>query len=130
MSGDAYKSNPLLKERGVQIDVSKEQVNELIKCSQDAEYFLTNYIKVISLDDGIVPFRPYPFQQNLIDSFANNRFTICKLPRQSGKSVTVTAFLIHQAIFRDNINVAILANKRETSFELMAKLQTSYENLP
>ena len=125
-----YKGNPLLKQRGVQLDFTKEQVKEVIKCSQDPEYFLSNYIKVISLDDGIVPFHPYPFQQKLIDSFHNNRFTICKLPRQSGKSVTVTAYLIHQAIFRDNINIAILANKRETSFELMAKLQTSYENLP
>ena len=126
----AYKSNPLLKQRGVQIDFTKEQVSEVIKCSQDPEYFLENYIKVISLDDGIVPFIPYPFQRKLIDSFHNNRFSICKLPRQSGKSVTVTAYLIHQAIFRDNINIAILANKRETAFELMAKLQTSYENLP
>jgi hypothetical protein len=127
---DAYKANPLLKQRGVQIDFTREQVSEFIKCSQDPEYFLENYIKVISLDDGIVPFIPYPFQRKLIDSFHNNRFSICKLPRQSGKSVTVTAYLIHQAIFRDNINIAILANKRETSFELMAKLQTSYENLP
>jgi len=126
----AYKSNPLLKQRGVQIDFTKEQVSEVIKCSQDPEYFLENYIKVISLDDGIVPFIPYPFQCKLIDSFRNNRFRICKLPRQLGKSVTVTAYLIHQAIFRDNINIAILANKRETAFELMAKLQTSYENLP
>ena len=126
----AYKMNPLLKQRGVSIDFTKEQVAELIKCSNDPEYFLEHYIKVISLDDGIVPFIPYPFQRNLIDSFHNNRFSICKLPRQSGKSVTVTAYLIHQAIFRDNINIAILANKRETSFELMQKLQTSYENLP
>ena len=127
---DSYKANPLLKQRGVSIDFTKEQVAELIKCSNDPEYFLEHYIKVISLDDGIVPFIPYPFQRNLIDSFHNNRFSICKLPRQSGKSVTVTAYLIHQAIFRDNINIAILANKRETSFELMQKLQTSYENLP
>ena len=127
---DSYKANPLLKQRGVSIDFTKEQVSEIIKCSNDPEYFLEHYIKVISLDDGIVPFIPYPFQRKLIDSFHNNRFSICKLPRQSGKSVTVTAYLIHQAIFRDNINIAILANKRETSFELMAKLQTSYENLP
>jgi hypothetical protein len=126
----AYKANPLLKQRGVQLDFTKEQVAEVIKCSQDPEYFLNKYIKVISLDEGIVPFHPYPFQQELIQSFHDNRFTICKLPRQSGKSVTVTAYLIHQALFRDNINIAILANKRETSFELMAKLQTSYENLP
>ncbi len=129
-TNDAYKANPLLKQRGVQIDFTREQVQEFIRCSQDPEYFLENYIKVISLDDGIVPFIPYPFQRKLIDSFHNHRFSICKLPRQSGKSVTVTAYLIHQALFRDNINVAILANKRETSFELMAKLQTSYENLP
>ena len=126
----AYKQNPLLKQRGVQIDFTKKQVQEIIRCAKDPEYFLREYIKVISLDDGIVPFHPYPFQQKLIESFHNRRFTICKLPRQSGKSVTVTAYLIHQAIFRDNINIAILANKRETSFELMAKLQTSYENLP
>ena len=127
---NAYKSNPLLKSRGMVINFTKHQVQEIIKCSKDPEYFLEKYIKVISLDDGIVPFIPYPFQRKLVDSFHNNRFTICKLPRQSGKSVTVTAYLIHQAIFRDNINIAILANKRETSFELMAKLQTSYENLP
>ena len=126
----AYKANPLLKQRGVTFDFTKDQVKEVIKCSKDPEYFLNKYIKVISLDEGIVPFHPYPFQRELIQSFDANRFTICKLPRQSGKSVTVTAYLIHQAIFRDNINIAILANKRETSFELMAKLQTSYENLP
>ena len=92
---DAYKANPLLKQRGVQIDFTREQVKEVIKCSQDPEYFLERYIKVISLDDGIVPFIPYPFQRKLIDSFHNHRFSICKLPRQSGKSVTVTAYLIH-----------------------------------
>ena len=126
----AYKGNPALKQRGQQHDFTQEQVKEFIKCSQDPEYFLTNYIKVISLDDGIIPFHPYPFQQKLVMSFNDNRFTICKLPRQSGKSVVTTAYLIHQALFRDNINIAILANKRDTAFELMAKLQTSYENLP
>ena len=136
MSGDwkfdpgAYKGNPMLKARGEQHDFTEDQVKEFIKCSQDPEYFLTNYIKVISLDDGIIPFHPYPFQQKLVKSFNDNRFTICKLPRQSGKSVVTTAYLIHQAIFRDNINIAILANRRDTAFELMAKLQTSYENLP
>ena len=130
LEAGAYKGNPMLKARGEQHDFTQEQVKEFIKCSQDPEYFLTNYIKVISLDDGIIPFHPYPFQQKLVSSFNDNRFTICKLPRQSGKSVVTTAYLIHQAIFRDNINIAILANKRDTAFELMAKLQTSYENLP
>ena len=71
----AYKQNPLLKQRGVQIDFTKDQVKEIIKCSQDPEYFLSEYIKVISLDDGIVPFHPYPFQQKLIDSFDGTLIT-------------------------------------------------------
>ena len=126
----SYKGSPLLKSRGEQFEFTQEQVKEFIKCSQDPEYFISKYVKVISLDHGIIPFHPYPFQKELVNSFHNNRFTICKLPRQSGKSVITTAYLIHQAIFRDNINIAILANKRETAFELMAKLQISYENLP
>jgi hypothetical protein len=64
MADTAYKANPLLKQRGVEIPYTKEQIKEVIKCSQDPEYFLYNYIKVISLDDGIVPFHPYPFQKN------------------------------------------------------------------
>jgi len=126
----SYKNNPCLKQVGVPIEFTPDQVKEFVKCSQDPEYFLDKYIKVISLDHGVIPFHPYPFQQELVNSFHDNRFTICKLPRQSGKSVTVTAYLIHQAIFRDEINIAILANKRETAYELMAKLQKSYENLP
>jgi hypothetical protein len=126
----AYKSNPLLKQRGIVINYTKEQVQEIIKCQNDPVYFCENYIKVVSLDEGIVPYKPYPFQYEILESLHKNRFTICKLPRQCGKSVTVTAYLIHQAIFREKINVAILANKRETAFELMEKLQTSYENLP
>ena len=81
----AYKGNPALKARGQTHEFTQDQVKEFIKCSQDPEYFLTNYIKVISLDDGIIPFHPYPFQQKLVSSFNDNRFTICKLPRQSGK---------------------------------------------
>ena len=68
----AYKANPLLKQRGVQIEFTKEQVKEVIRCSNDPEYFLNQYIKVISLDEGIVPFHPYPFQRELVESFHNN----------------------------------------------------------
>lgn len=130
MKDTAYKANPLLKQRGIIVNYTKEQVQELIKCEQDPIYFCENYIKVISLDHGIVPYKPYPFQYKILNSLHDNRFTICKLPRQCGKSVTVTAYLIHQAIFRDNINIAILANKRDTAYELMEKLQLSFENLP
>ena len=66
----------------------------------------------------------------MVNTFHNNRFSICKLPRQSGKSTTIIAYLLHQVIFNDNINVAILANKSTTARDLLGRLQLAYENLP
>ena len=72
----------------------------------------------------------YDFQEKLITNFHENRFNIAKLPRQTGKSTTVVSYLLHYALFNDNIRIAILANKAETARELLGRLQLSYENLP
>jgi hypothetical protein len=72
----------------------------------------------------------YPFQQNIVKSFHDNRFSICKLPRQSGKSTTVLSYLIHYILFNDQVNVAILANKASTARDLLSRLQLAYEHLP
>ena len=78
---------------------------------KDPIYFIKNYIKIVSLDEGLVPFELYDFQKEMIGTFHNNRFTICKLPRQSGKSTTIIAYLLHYVLFNPQVNVAILANK-------------------
>lgn len=78
----------------------------------------------------VLPFKLYDFQEKLIDNFHNNRFNIAKLPRQTGKSTTVISYLLHYALFNDNVKIAILANKAETSRELLSRLQLAYENLP
>jgi hypothetical protein len=87
-------------------------------------------VKIISLDEGLVPFKMYDFQEQMIQNFHENRFNIAKLPRQTGKSTTVISYLLHYAVFNDNIKIAILANKAETSRELLSRLQLAYENLP
>ena len=66
----------------------------------------------------------------MVDKFHNNRFTICKLPRQTGKSTTIIAYLLHYAIFNQNVNIAILANKAAVARDLLGRLQLAYENLP
>jgi hypothetical protein len=93
-------------------------------------YFIQNYIRIVNIDQGLVPFSLYKFQEKMVETFHNNRFTIAKLPRQSGKSTTIIAYLLHQVIFNDNINVAILANKSSTARDLLGRLQLAYENLP
>ena len=108
---DVYLGNPNLKKAGTQISFTKKQINELIKCKSDPVYFAENYIKIISLDEGLVPFEMYDFQKKILRDFHENRFNIAKLPRQTGKSTTVVAYLLYYALFFDSVNIGILANK-------------------
>ena len=127
---DTYKGNPNLKGAGQELSFTEEQVKEFIKCSKNPGYFIENYVKIISIDEGLVPFRLYDFQKEMIGTFHNNRFTICKLPRQSGKSTVLLAYLVHYLIFNATISVAILANKAQTARDLLGRFQLAYEHLP
>jgi len=131
MSGnDIYLGNPNLKRANVSRNFTPEEVEEFVKCSNDPVYFIVNYIKIISLDKGLVNFDLYDFQASMVRKFHDNRFNIAKLPRQSGKSTVVTAYLLWYCLFNDNVNIAILANKAATAREMLQRLQLSYENLP
>ena len=130
MSQDFYMGNPNLKKVGTEIEFTQEQVKEYLKCKDDPVYFARNYIKIISLDEGIVPFKMWDFQEELIESFHENRFNIAKLPRQTGKSTTCVSYLLHYILFNDNVNVGILANKLSTARDLLGRLQLAYEQLP
>ena len=127
---EVYLGNPNLKKANTPIQFTEEQVIEFLKCKEDPVYFANKYIKIVSLDEGLTQFHPYDFQEKLINNFHNNRFNICKMPRQTGKSTTVVSYLLHYAVFNDSVNIGILANKAATARELLQRLQTAYENLP
>lgn len=127
---DAYLSNPNLKKANTTIQWTEDQIVEFLKCKEDPVYFAKNYLKIVSLDHGLVPFNLYSFQERLIENFHKNRFNICKMPRQTGKSSTTVAYLLHYALFNDSVNIAILANKASTARDLLQRLQLAYENLP
>jgi hypothetical protein len=128
-SKQAYRDNPLLKRVGVQVNYNKEQFDEYVKCAQDPIYF-AKYIKIITLDDGLVPFDMYDFQKDMISTFHKNRFVITKCPRQVGKTTTAVAYLLWTILFQDSQTVAILANRGNTARNILGKLQLAYENLP
>lgn len=125
-----YLGNSNLKAAGVNVNFSEKQIEEYVKCSQDPLYFINNYVKIVSLDKGLVPFEPYEFQEEMIQAVHTNRFVICKMPRQSGKSTTMVSFLLHYILFNQNMSVAILANKLATARELLGRLKLAYEYLP
>ena len=129
-NNEVYLGNPNLKKANVPVEFTQDQIIEFDKCSKDPLYFISNYVKIVSLDEGLVPFNMYKFQEKMVDTMHANRFSIYKLPRQSGKSTTIVSYLLHYALFNPNSNIAILANKSSTARDILGRLQLAYENIP
>ena len=127
---DLYLNNPLLKKAYVPIEYTQGQIEEVIKCSKDINYFIKTYTKIISLDKGLINFEMYPFQEDMSRTIADNRFTVIKTCRQAGKTTTSAAVILWHAIFNDSYTIAILANKLSTAREILSRVQRGYENLP
>ena len=127
---DHYLGNPKLKKSNIQIDFSEQEIAEIVKCNNDVVHFCETYIKIVNIDEGLVPYQPYEYQKNIMHSVNENRFVICKMPRQTGKTTTMVAIMLHYALFNPDFNIAILANKAATSREILGRLQLAYENLP
>ena len=128
--GDSYRDNPLLKKSGVKVNFTQPQVEEYIKCAKDPVYFAENYIKIVNVDRGLMPFEMWDFQKEMIKVYHENRFSITKCPRQVGKTTTSVAYLLWLTLFTDTQTVAVLANKGSLARDILAKYQLAYENLP
>ena len=127
---ESYLGNINVKRDGVQHQFTEEEIKEYIKCAKDPVHFCKTYLKVISLDDGLVPFRLYPYQEKMFDHFNNNRFSIVLACRQSGKSISSVGYIIWYACFHSEKTIAILANKGATAREMLARVTLMLENLP
>ena len=127
---DGYMGNPLVKRDNLQQDFTAEEVNEYMKCMRDPIYFAETYIKVISLDEGLVPFIPYDYQKEMFKNFQENRFNIVLACRQSGKSISSVIYILWYALFNPEKNIAILANKGAVAREMLARITLALENLP
>ena len=129
-STEYYLGNQRLKRANVPVNYTKKEIEEYVKCSRDVNYFIKQYIKIVSVDKGIIDFNLWPFQEEMVNVFINNRFSICKLPRQVGKTTVVAATILWYVLFHENYSVAILANKLAQAREILGRIQLAYENLP
>ena len=130
MASTTYLGNPNLKNVGQKINWTEKHLTEYMLCKEDSEHFIRNFVKIIHVDRGLVSFEMYDYQKDMVHTFNDNRFVICKMPRQTGKSTTIIAYLLHYVLFNENVNVAILANKGAVARELLGRLQLAYEHLP
>ena len=90
-TSESYLGNANVKKDGIQQEWTEEDLVEYQKCFNDPAYFTENYIKIVSLDEGLVPFKLYPYQSKMFSHFEDNRFSIILACRQSGKSISVCA---------------------------------------
>lgn len=130
MTRTTYLGNKNLKASDVKVPWEEDNIKEYIKCSQDHVYFIKNYVKIVNVDKGLVPFDLWPFQEEMVNTMVDNRFIICKMPRQVGKTTTVAALLLWYILFHENFNIAILANKDRQAREILSRIQYAYEYLP
>jgi hypothetical protein len=127
---DTYLGNPNVKRDGIVTQWTNEEVLEYARCMKDPSYFATTYCKIISLDEGLVPFELYPYQEKMFDAFNTNRFNIVLACRQSGKSISSVAYLLWYALFHTEKTIAVMANKGATAREMLGRITLMLENLP
>ena len=127
---DGYLGNSNLKKVGVDISFTEEQAQEFIKCAADPVYFIKTYVKIVNVDHGLVPFNMWSFQEEMVRDFHANRFSICKMPRQVGKTTTTVGYMLWCVLFQEEYNIAILANKGQLAQEILSRIQKAYEYLP
>jgi hypothetical protein len=127
---DGYLGNSNLKRVGVTISFTEEEAQEFIKCASDPVYFIKTYVKIVNVDKGLVPFDMWNFQEDMVRDFHANRFSICKMPRQVGKTTTTVGYMLWCVLFQEEYNIAILANKGQLAQEILSRVQKAYEYLP
>ncbi len=127
---NSYLGNNLLKGVGVPHKFTKKEIEEYIKCKDDPIYFLENYVNIVHVDRGLVPFKMYDFQKKLVEAISENRNVIVKTGRQVGKTTTTIGWLLHYILFNREKIVGVLANKAITAREILGRIQTSYQHLP
>lgn len=130
MSSGGYLGNSHLKNIGVQIEWTPEMIEEYLKCKDDPIYFAKKYIKIVHVDKGLVPLDMYDYQKEITQKIFDHRRVAVLTARQSGKTTTAVAVILHYILFEEYKTVAILANKGDAAREVLSRIQLAYEALP
>ena len=130
IQNENYLGNPNVKRDGILQEWTKDLVREYKLCMKDPVYFAEKYLKIISLDSGLIPFELYPYQRKMFKQFTKNRFNVVLACRQSGKSISACGYLLWFSLFHSEKTVAILANKGATAREMLSRITLMLENIP
>lgn len=127
---DSYLGNENLPKAGTIKTFDRHQLLEYKKCKVDPAYFAEKYFMIVHADHGLIPLELYEFQKKAIKAYQLHRKIALNTSRQVGKTTVATAIILHFALFNKNKRIALLANKADTSREILSRIQLAYEYLP
>jgi hypothetical protein len=108
-------------------DIIKE---EFAKCASDPIYFMKRYAKIQHPKRGKILFDLYPFQEDVLQEFNENRYNIVLKSRQLGISTLIAGYSLWMMLFNNDKNILVIATKQETAKNLVTKVRVMYDNLP
>ena len=108
----------------------KEIVAEVIKSGKDPNYFINNYVKISHPIEGLIPFKTYDFQSQLLNDFNDYRFNVILKARQLGISTITAAYAAWLMLFYREKNIIVMATKFGTAGNLVKKVKAIMKNLP
>jgi hypothetical protein len=108
----------------------KEVLKEVLKCGKDSQYFIKNYAKIPHPGLGLIPFKTYDYQDELLENFSDHRFSIILKARQLGISTIVAAYISWLLLFHRDKNVLVVATKLTTAANLVRKVKGIIKHLP
>ena len=122
--------NPKLPTKDSGFEYTEEMVSEIAKCGESLMHFAKNYFYIIDPDKGKVVIKLFDYQERLLRAFEEERFNIVLSSRQSGKTTCMTVLALHEACFKNDKNIIVVANKEDTAKNIFKRIKMAYEELP
>jgi len=112
---------------------TEHQIIEIARCADPTtgpRYFMSNYLYIQHPTRGSIQYEPYLYQQRLIDTYHNYRFSVSLMPRQTGKSTSAAGYLLWYAMFVPDSTILVAAHKYLGAQEIMQRIRYAYEHCP
>ena len=124
-----YEGKQFLRKGNIVFEYTDDEIAELARCATDIVYFAEKYA-VVMTDDGIKRVKLREYQKRMLRNFQSERFNIVLASRQMGKTVTASIYNAWYVTFNTDKNTLLLANKSDTTKEIIDKAKVVLENLP
>ena len=111
-------------------DLKKAIQREYLECAKNPVHFMRKYCTIQHPTKGKVKFDLYPFQENCLTEFKDNRYNIILKARQLGISTLSAGYSLWLMLFHNDKNILVIATGKETAKNLVTKVRVMYEGLP